>query len=67
MGRLNGAVASQLDMFSPELRGSLRFGVDDFNELGLEGGSAHQETVHVLLGAELLAGGPGHRACEQVL
>jgi len=35
-------------------------GVDDVNELGLEGGSAHQEAIHVLLGAQLLTGAGGY-------
>lgn len=40
----------------------LRLGIDDFNKLWLEGGSAYEETVHVLLGGELFAGSAGNRA-----
>ena len=40
----------------------LCLGVDDFDELWLEGGAAHEETVNVLLGGELFAGAAGHRA-----
>lgn len=34
----------------------LYLGVDDFDELWLERRSAHEETIDVLLGGELLAG-----------
>lgn len=36
--------------------------IDDVNKLGLEGGSAHQEAIHVVLGAQLFAVGPSHGA-----
>lgn len=39
----------------------LCLGVDDFNKLWFEGGSAHEETVNILLGSKLLAGRTGHR------
>jgi len=35
-------------------------GIDDVNELWLEGGSAHQEAIHVLLRAQLLTGTAGY-------
>lgn len=44
---------------------SLHLGVDDFDEFGLEGSAAHQETVHVLLGAQFLGGGPGDGTCKK--
>lgn len=40
--------------------GFLLFGVDDIDELWLQGGSAHQETINVLLGAQLFASTAGH-------
>ena len=36
--------------------------IDDVNKLRLEGGSAHQEAIHIVLGAQLFAVGPRHGA-----
>lgn len=52
---------SDLDTVSLQPAGFLCLGVDDFNKLWLEGGSAHKETVNVLLGSQLFAGSAGHR------
>lgn len=39
----------------------LCLGIDDFNKLWFEGGSAHKETVNILLGSKLFAGSTSHR------
>ena len=54
-------LASVLDTVILQPPGFLCLGVDDFNKLWLEGGSAHQETIDVLLGGKLFAGSTGHR------
>lgn len=37
------------------------FGIDDVNELRLEGSTAHKEAIHIRLACQLLAGCPRHR------
>lgn len=60
--KLSGwGLASVQDMVSLQSQSSLCLGIDDFDELGLEGGSAHKETVNVLLGSKLFAGSTSHR------
>uniref|UniRef100_A0A0E9XF34 Uncharacterized protein n=1 Tax=Anguilla anguilla TaxID=7936 RepID=A0A0E9XF34_ANGAN len=34
--------------------------IDYVDKLRLQGGSAHQETIHIMLGAQLLAVGTSH-------
>lgn len=42
-------LASDLDMVSMQPPEFLCLGIDDFDKLWLEGGSAHEEAVNVLL------------------
>ena len=58
-------LASELDMVTLQPPGFLCLGVDDFDKLGLEGGSANEETVNILLGGEFFAGTTGHRTWEE--
>lgn len=39
----------------------LLFGIDDVDELRLEGSTTHKEAVHIRLACQLLAGCPSHR------
>ena len=45
-------------------RQGLLFGIDDVNELRLEGSTAHKEAIHIRLACQLLAGCPRHRTWE---
>lgn len=42
----------------------LLFGIDDVDELRLEGSTTHKEAVHIRLACQLLAGCPSHRTWE---
>ena len=42
----------------------LLFGIDDVEELRLEGSTAHKEAIHIRLACQLLAGCPRHRTWE---
>lgn len=58
-------LASDLDMVSMQPPEFLCLGIDDFDKLWLEGGSAHEEAVNVLLWSELFAGTTSHRTWKE--
>lgn len=57
-----GMIEVDLDTVSLQPAGFLCLGVDDLNKLGLEGCSAHQETINIFLASQLFTGSAGHRA-----
>ena len=54
-------LALDLDMVLSQSTRFLLLGIDDVNELGLQGSSTHKETINVSLAAELFAGSTSHR------